>query len=155
VARLLLGVAIGVAVGLVAGAALGIEAQSEETVALAAEAGIDDPNELQAAADSVGVTPVVYVRTTPPHAPPLLVAVVWSRLAACESSGNWAAVSRSGVYRGGLQFDQPTWRAYGGLAYASSAHLAAPAQQIAIAERLRAARGFQPWPVCSRRLGLR
>jgi hypothetical protein len=79
---------------------------------------------------------------------------VWDRLARCESGGDWTSVSRSGVYRGGLQFDQPTWRSYGGTAYASSAHLASRTQQIAVAERLRSARGFQPWPVCRRVVGL-
>jgi Transglycosylase-like domain len=101
----------------------------------------------------------VYLRTTSPHAPPPPptppASGVWARLAQCESTGDWRAISRGGTYRGGLQFDQQTWADYGGLAYASSAHLATPAQQIAVAERLRAARGFQPWPACSRRLGLR
>jgi len=137
---------------------LGALAQGEDVATVAAEAGIDNPSDLQAASDTVGVTPAVYVRTTWPHAAPpspTPVSGVWARLAQCESTGDWHVVSRGGTYRGGLQFDQQTWAAYGGRAYASSAHLATPAQQIAIAEKLRAARGFQPWPACSRRLGLR
>jgi hypothetical protein len=79
---------------------------------------------------------------------------LWDRLAMCESSGNWSAVSpdRNHTYRGGLQFDQPTWHAYGGGQYAASAHLASKTQQIAVAERLRAARGMAPWPVCGKRV---
>jgi len=148
---------LGVLLGLLVGAAMDISAEpTEELVALAAEAGVDVVA-LEGAVVTVGETDArrYLIRTgelVPPQ-PPL--ASVWSRLAQCESTGNWSAVSRGGTYRGGLQFDQQTWAAYGGRAYASSAHLATPAQQIAIAEKLRAARGFQPWPVCSRRLGLR
>lgn len=78
---------------------------------------------------------------------------VWDRLASCESSNRWHIIGRT--YSGGLQFDAPTWRAYGGGAYASIAGYASREQQIAVAERLRAKRGYQPWPVCSRVLGLR
>ena len=79
---------------------------------------------------------------------------VWDKLAWCESRNDWSAVSRGGTYRGGLQFDQPTWRSYGGTQYASSAHLASRTQQIDIATRLRAARGYAPWPVCRRVIGV-
>lgn len=87
-------------------------------------------------------------------APPAAPYTVWDRLAMCESSQNWAANTGNG-YFGGLQFDRQTWLAYGGGRYASRADLASRSQQIAIAERLHAARGFQPWPYCSRHLGLR
>jgi hypothetical protein len=83
------------------------------------------------------------------------VTSVWDTLAGCESSNNWAARSSNGLYFGGLQFDRQTWLAYGGAEYASRADFASRAEQIAIAERLHAARGFQPWPACSRLLGLR
>jgi len=96
------------------------------------------------------LAPQVVVEA-PPSAPAY---GVWDRLAMCESTQNWSANTGNG-YTGGLQFDQPTWRAYGGLEYAGAAYLATRTQQIAVAERLHAARGFQPWPVCSRRLGLR
>ena len=135
---------------------LGTLAQTEDVADLAAEHGVE-VLDLLAASDSVGVTPVVYLRTTAPHAPPpppTPVTGVWARLAACESTSNWRANTGNGYY-GGLQFDLQTWRAYGGAAYASRADLATPAQQVAVAERLRAARGFQPWPACSRILGLR
>ncbi|MFJ2778695.1 MULTISPECIES: transglycosylase family protein [unclassified Kitasatospora] len=73
--------------------------------------------------------------------------VDWHRLAACESGGNWRINTGNGYY-GGLQFDQPTWRENGGLGYAPRADLAAPEEQIAVAQRLAARRGLTPWPVC-------
>ena len=78
---------------------------------------------------------------------------VWDRLAQCESGGNWAINTGNGYY-GGLQFNYSTWLAYGGGEFAEYAHLATREQQIAIAERLHAARGFQPWPGCRAKLGL-
>jgi len=78
---------------------------------------------------------------------------VWDRLAHCESSGNWAINTGNGYY-GGLQFNEGTWLAYGGGQFAPYAHLATREQQIAIAEQLHAARGFQPWPGCRAKLGL-
>ncbi|MFF8771975.1 transglycosylase family protein [Kitasatospora sp. NPDC015120] len=74
----------------------------------------------------------------------------WDRVAACESNGNWRINSGNG-YFGGLQFDQPTWRANGGLAYAPRADLASREQQIAVADNLAARRGLSPWPVCGTR----
>ncbi|MER7701794.1 transglycosylase family protein [Kitasatospora sp. NPDC097605] len=77
-------------------------------------------------------------------------AVDWDRVAACESSGNWHVNTGNG-YFGGLQFDQPTWRANGGLAYAPRADLASREQQIAVADTLAQRRGLSPWPVCGTR----
>jgi hypothetical protein len=91
----------------------------------------------------------------PPPAPaPAPSGGVWAQLAQCESGGNWA--STRGMYEGGLQFSNGTWLAYGGGAYAQHAYDAAPAQQIAIAEKvLRAAGGrFTDWPGCRAHLGL-
>ena len=68
-------------------------------------------------------------------------------IAACESSGNPAAVSATGQYRGKYQFSRATWREYGG----TGDPAAAPeAEQDRIAVALYAARGTQPWPVCGR-----
>jgi len=71
----------------------------------------------------------------------------WSAIASCESGGNWSANTGNGFY-GGLQFTQQTWLAYGGGQYASSANLATPAQQIAVAQRVLAGQGIGAWPVC-------
>ncbi|GAA2331435.1 hypothetical protein GCM10009854_03150 [Saccharopolyspora halophila] len=79
---------------------------------------------------------------------------VWERLAACESSGNWDANTGNGYY-GGLQFNRSTWSAYGGGEFSYYPHHASRGEQIAIAERLRAARGdYGAWPACARKLGL-
>ena len=78
---------------------------------------------------------------------------VWDALAQCESGGNWAIISGNGYY-GGLQFALGTWQGYGGGEFAAYPHEATREQQIAVAERLHAARGFAPWPSCSAKLGL-
>jgi len=73
--------------------------------------------------------------------------VNWSAVAACESGGNWSINTGNGFY-GGLQFTQGTWLANGGGQYASSANLATPAQQMAVANRVLASQGIGAWPVC-------
>ena len=80
---------------------------------------------------------------------------VWDKLVQCEATGNWAMNSGNGYY-GGLQFDKSTWDAYGGDQYAPYPHQASREQQIAIAEKVRAARGgsYGAWPSCSGKLGL-
>ena len=68
-----------------------------------------------------------------------------AKIAACESSGNPAAVSASGQYRGKYQFSRETWAEYGG----TGDPAAAPESvQDSIAAKLLAARGTQPGPVC-------
>jgi LysM repeat protein len=76
---------------------------------------------------------------------------VWDRLAQCESGGNWGINTGNG-YSGGLQFSPGTWAANGGT---GSAHNASRAEQIRVAERVRASQGWGAWPACSSKLGLR
>jgi resuscitation-promoting factor RpfB len=101
-------------------------------------------------------------RPTPPPAPPVssgggatpppnTSGLNWDAVAQCESGGNWHINTGNGYY-GGLQFDSGTWLANGGGAYAPRADLASREQQIAVANRLYAARGSSPWPVCGRYL---
>ena len=90
----------------------------------------------------VGVAPAEAAATT-----------VWDRVAQCESGGNWKINTGNGFYCG-VQFASGTWKAYGGNTYASQAHLATKAEQIAIARRVLAGQGPGAWPVCSRRAGL-
>jgi hypothetical protein len=78
---------------------------------------------------------------------------VWDALAQCESGGNWAINTGNGYY-GGLQFSLGTWQGYGGDEFAAYPHEATREQQITVAERLRAARGYAPWPACRTKLGL-
>jgi LysM repeat protein len=75
----------------------------------------------------------------------------WDKLAQCESGGNWKINTGNGYY-GGLQFNPTTWRAYGG---AGMPHQASRQQQIAVAERVLAAQGWNAWPSCSRKTGVR
>ncbi|MFI9386322.1 ubiquitin-like domain-containing protein [Kutzneria sp. NPDC052558] len=83
---------------------------------------------------------------------PLPGDAVWDKIAQCESSGNWHINTGNGYY-GGLQFDIPTWTSNGGGVYAPRADLATREQQIAIANKVRAARGLTPWE-CAYKLGL-
>lgn len=79
---------------------------------------------------------------------------VWDRLAHCESSGDWAIDTGNG-YHGGLQFDDATWRQYGGTEFAPQAHRATREQQVAVATRVRNDRGgYGSWPACANELGL-
>jgi resuscitation-promoting factor RpfA len=75
----------------------------------------------------------------------------WDRIAQCESGGNWSTASGNGYY-GGLQFSPATWKAYGG---AGLPHQASKGEQIAVAERVLAAQGWNAWPACSRKMGMR
>lgn len=85
----------------------------------------------------------------------------WDRVAQCESGGNYSINTGNGFF-GGLQFTQSTWKAYGGLAFASRADLAAKSEQIKVAERVLTTgfNGHRPqgpgaWPVCGSRAGLK
>jgi hypothetical protein len=156
-ARLTVGLVFGFVVGIVAGAAAGLHAQEDEVETVAAQAGVD-PHDLRGAINTTGLEARQYLvavgELQPPPVPRVAPPSVWDTLARCESGSNWATNTRNGFY-GGLQFDYGTWLAYGGGAYAPTANLASKSAQIAVAERLRAVRGFQPWPACSRALGLR
>lgn len=86
-----------------------------------------------------------------PAAPADTSGLNWDAVAQCESGGNWHINTGNGYY-GGLQFDYGTWLSNGGGQYAERADLASRDQQIAVANRLYAARGASPWPVCGQRL---
>ncbi len=74
----------------------------------------------------------------------------FARLAACESGGNYSINTGNGYY-GAYQFDLSTWRSVG---FSGRPDLASRATQDEAARRLQAARGWSPWPACSRKLGL-
>lgn len=95
---------------------------------------------------------IVRVGTKPQPAPDYSGGnTVWDRLAQCESGGNWSINTGNGYY-GGLQFSLGTWQAYGGTGLPSNA---SREQQIAIAEKVRAASGgYGAWPGCAAKLGL-
>lgn len=132
-------------------------ATEEEMQAFAEQAGVD-ATELAGAVNTTGMDPYNYLIHTghlkrPAPAGPAFGGV-WDLLATCESGGNWASASNP-RYKGGVQMDSTFWRNYGGLAFAPAPHLASKAQQITVAERGQRVQGWQAWPTCSRRLGLR
>jgi murein L,D-transpeptidase YcbB/YkuD len=71
-------------------------------------------------------------------------------LRTCESGGNYQANTGNGFY-GAYQFDLGTWH---GLGYSGLPSDASPSTQDAAARELQSERGWQPWPACSRKLGL-
>ncbi|MDP7705779.1 MULTISPECIES: resuscitation-promoting factor [unclassified Mycobacterium] len=108
---------------------------------------------------NVVVTPareaVVRVGAKPgTEVPPVSDGTIWDSLAGCEAGGNWAINTGNGFF-GGVQFDQGTWEANGGLRYAPRADMATREEQIAIAEVTRQRQGWGAWPVCSGRVGAR
>lgn len=64
---------------------------------------------------------------------------------ACESGGNYSAVSPGGTYGGAYQFDRQTWQSVGG---SGDPAAASPAEQDARASQLLSQRGSNPWPNC-------
>lgn len=79
-----------------------------------------------------------------------------ARLRACESGGNYSAVSKSGAYRGAYQFSRGTWNS---LAQKWAPWLvgvdpaaATPMEQDNMASALFAEQGRSPWPYCGRQL---
>lgn len=78
----------------------------------------------------------------------------WEALAECESSGRWHINTGNGYY-GGLQFYDPTWDSFRNGQFAHRADLASKRQQIIVAERVLKVQGWDAWPVCSRRIGVR
>lgn len=64
---------------------------------------------------------------------------------ACESSGDYGAVSADGLYGGAYQFDRQTWQSVGG---SGDPATASPAEQDARAGQLSSERGANPWPNC-------
>ncbi len=74
----------------------------------------------------------------------------FARLRGCESGGNYRINTGNGYY-GAYQFDQRTWH---GMGYSGLPSDAASVTQDRAARELQAARGWQPWPGCARKLGL-
>ncbi|MEU4247012.1 transglycosylase family protein [Amycolatopsis sp. NPDC026612] len=94
---------------------------------------------------------IIHVGSKKAPAPVIGDGSSWDRIAQCESGGNWATNTGNGYY-GGLQFDKQTWNAYGGSQYAALPSQASREQQIAIAEKVRDARGgYGAWPVCGKK----
>ena len=101
-------------------------------------------------ATTVVTIPLVFVA---PAQAALLRQDPWDVVAQCESGGNWNTNTGNGYY-GGLQFTPKTWNSYGGGTYATTANRATRSQQIAIAETVLRAQGWNAWPTCSKRVGV-
>jgi len=73
----------------------------------------------------------------------------WSALAVCETAGRWS--QRGPTYQGGLGIYSGTWRAFGGLEFASNAGDATPYEQTVVAQRIRDRVGLhnRPWDSCT------
>ncbi len=99
---------------------------------------------LAAVAVGAPVVPTVLLAAPAAHAE-----TDWDALARCESGGDWTIDTGNG-FSGGLQFTPSTWRAFGG---SGNAEDASRSEQIAVAERVKAAQGMNAWPTCSRRTG--
>ncbi len=97
----------------------------------------------------------LYLESTAPTRDVLSSADL-SRLRECESADDYTAVSRSGLYRGAYQFDQPTWngvadRHFPWLVGRDPATVE-PWWQDAMTRALWSERGKQPWPICGHRV---
>lgn len=68
----------------------------------------------------------------------------------CEAGGNYGINTGNGYY-GAYQFNISTWNGYGGFTVPSDAP---PAVQDQKATETYQARGWQPWPGCTSKLGL-
>ncbi|MCK9894289.1 transglycosylase family protein [Frankia sp. AgB32] len=74
----------------------------------------------------------------------------FAKLRQCESGGNYSINTGNG-FSGAYQFDDQTWH---GLGYSGRPYQASPAAQDEAAAKLYNSRGWQPWPSCSRKMGL-
>ncbi len=74
----------------------------------------------------------------------------FAQLRFCEAGGDYTKNTGNGFY-GAYQYNLGTWANYGGFARPD---LAPPAVQDAKAAATQAARGWNPWPACARKLGL-
>jgi hypothetical protein len=77
----------------------------------------------------------------------------WDAAAECESGGEWDANTGSGFY-GGLRLTLELWEEYGGREFAERPDLAGREQQIAVAERVLAGRGYAGFSGCALLTGL-
>ena len=93
---------------------------------------------------------------------------VWLEIADCESgewdaqsdpqagSARWAYGTRESTrFEGGLHFAPQTWDAFRDPNMPDHAGQAVPVAQIVVAERVLDDQGWQAWPVCSEKIGVR
>ncbi len=78
----------------------------------------------------------------------------WPALRECESGGDWTYNGPSG-FDGAYQFVPSTWLAHGGGRFAAYAYQASPYEQTLIAQETLRVEGWNAFPACSAKLGLR
>jgi hypothetical protein len=71
---------------------------------------------------------------------PLKVMEKWTKVAWCETHGNWQM--HGATFSGGLGISNVVWNEYGGLEFAPHAGLATPKEQVVIAIRIN--KGYIP-----------
>lgn len=94
---------------------------------------------------------------------------VWLDIADCESgewdadadpvpgTAEWSYGTDADRHRfeGGLHFEPTTWEAYRDTGMPDHAGAAAPVSQMVVAERVLEEQGWEAWPVCSQKVGVR
>ena len=161
-AGLALSVASAIAVPALAAAASGPASEGPHHLSLAAAPVLFGPPATIAVLPPP--PPVTTTTTVPGHVRALSTGVAYTtpqpgdppdsdfdRLAQCESGQRWDLNTGNGYY-GGVQFSASTWHAYGG---PDLPNQHSREDQIEIARRVWRARGWSPWPACSRQTGLR
>lgn len=76
----------------------------------------------------------------------------WRAIAMCESSLNPQAISPTGKFMGLFQFSQASWEFVGGVGQPHKAHWKI---QFAKAKQLHEKQGWNAWPQCSKKTGLK
>lgn len=105
----------------------------------------------QEAANRAAANAVTRVSSAPAAKPVVIGGDdAFAKLRFCEAGGDYTKNTGNGYY-GAYQYNIGTWANYGGFARPD---LAPPEVQDAKARATQAARGWSPWPACSRKLGL-
>lgn len=106
----------------------------------------------QEAANRAAATVAATRVSSAPAAKPVVIGGddAFAKLRFCEAGGDYTKNTGNGYY-GAYQYNIGTWANYGGYARPD---LAPPEVQDAKARATQAARGWSPWPACSRKLGL-
>ena len=83
---------------------------------------------------------IVKTRDVPPEPviPPAIMAK-WAKVNICETGGNWH--TKGPIYSGGLGILEVNWMAYGGWKFGAE-YAATPAEQVFIAMKIQAAKGY-------------
>jgi hypothetical protein len=107
-----------------------------------------DPAAAEEFANLPEVQAALHARTPQRTRPAAAPSARWDRIAWCESGGRWdhpPVTNSTGTYSGGLMIWVRAWTVYGGTEFAPQAWQASKAEQIVVAERILADRGWGAW----------